>query len=71
MLSEKTTFGWHMGIVVSMAGFKNIRKYDEPKLRLLGIDLRDGEDVKTWLKEYRSSSKGLWLPDPFKQIARN
>ncbi len=61
-LSEKSTFGWHMAMIVTLAGFAKMRKYSPESLRMLGISLKDENDVRTWLQDYRFGEKGLWLP---------
>ncbi len=63
IVSEKETFGWHMAMIVSLAGFTNMRKYPGDRLRMLGIDLKDGNDVRDWLANYRFQKVGLWLPN--------
>jgi hypothetical protein len=62
-ISEKHTFGWHMAIVVSLAGFKEIKKHDPDTLRMMGVSLKDGNDVAKWLKDYKFCDRGLWLPE--------
>ncbi len=61
-LAEKQTFGWHMAMVVTVAGFSNMVKYTPQQLTMLGIHLKNGDDVKQWLKDYRFAKNGLWLP---------
>ena len=63
-LGEKTTFGWHMAMVVTVVGFTEMAKYTPDQLRMMGISLKDGHDIRQWLKDYRFSTNGLWLPDP-------
>ena len=62
-IAEKSTFGWHMAMIVTVAGFTEMEKYTPEKLRMMGISLKGGEDVKRWLENYRFSESGLWLPD--------
>jgi len=64
--SEKATWGWHIGRIISLAGFKKMFKYTPRKLELMGIELRNKDDIVTWLDDYRPSDKGLWLPPDFK-----
>lgn len=66
--SEKITWGWHIAMVVSLAGFKKMVKYSPRKLELMGIELRNKDDVVAWLNDYRPSDKGLWMPPDFKVI---
>lgn len=67
-LSEKTTFGWHMAMVVTVAGFTEMKKYTPDQLRMMGISLKSGDDILKWLKDYRFNKSGLWLPDPQKHF---
>ena len=66
--SEKITWGWHIAMVVSLAGFKKMFKYPPRTLELMGIELRNKDDVVAWLNDYRPSDKGLWMPPDFKVI---
>ena len=68
MLAEKTTFGWHMGMIVTVRGFTQMEKYTPEQLRLMGITLRDGNDIRDWLKNYRFARGGLWLPSPSREL---
>lgn len=65
MTSERSVWGWHLAMIVSPVGFKSFRKYTREGLKLMGVELRDRDDIVTWLKEYRPSDKGLWLPQGF------
>ena len=61
-LAEKSTFGWHMAMIVTVAGFTDMEKYTRYQLRMMGISLKDSTDVKRWLEDYRFKDSGLWLP---------
>ncbi len=65
LLAEREKFGWHLGMIVSLADFKKMEKYKPSQLSMLGIELRNGDDVRCWLQNYQFHQKGLWLPDPF------
>jgi hypothetical protein len=65
LLAEREKFGWHLGMIVTIANFKKMGKYKPSQLSMLGIELRDGDDVRCWLKDYQFHQKGLWLPNPF------
>ena len=62
MLCERPQWGWHLAMIVSVLGFKNTRKYKRDDLERRGIELRDKDDIAGWLRDYRPSDKGLWLP---------
>jgi restriction endonuclease Mrr len=63
-LGEKSTFGWHMAMIVTVGRFTEMDKYTRDELRMMGISLKDGEDVKKWLHDYKFKDSGLWLPSP-------
>ncbi|MBI1904528.1 MAG: restriction endonuclease [Planctomycetia bacterium] len=65
ILGEKHKHGYHLGMIVSLAGYSEMKKYTPSELTLLGIELRDGSHVNEWLREYRFNRKGLWLPNPY------
>ena len=60
-LGEKTTFGWHIAMVVTVSGFTEMDKYTPEQLRMMRISLKDGDDIRRWLKDYRFNQSGLWL----------
>jgi hypothetical protein len=53
-----------MAMVVTVSGFAEMDKYTPHQLRMMGISLKDGDDIRQWLKDYRFNKSGLWLPDP-------
>lgn len=61
-LAEKSTFGWHMAMIVTLTGFTKMKKYTPERLKMNGIELKKGDDVMNWLRDYRFSKGGLWLP---------
>lgn len=65
LLAERGGFGWHLGMIVAIADFKNMEKYRPTQLSMLGVELRGGDDVRCWLQNYRFHQRGLWLPSPF------
>lgn len=65
MTSERSSWGWHLAMIVAPLGFKSFRKFSREKLRMMGVELRDKDDIVRWLKEYRPADKGLWLPKGF------
>ena len=65
LLTEREKFGCHLGMIVTTANFKTMEKYTPLQLSMIGIELRDGEDVHRWLQDYQFNQKGLWLPNPF------
>jgi len=64
MIGEKEKFGWHAAIIVTVAGFTEFEKWDRQQLRLKGIELKDRDDLLIWLRDYKESDNGLWLPHP-------
>ena len=62
MERERPKWGWHLAMICSMAGFKDFKATEISKLRLRGIELRGKEDIMNWLRAYRLSESGLWLP---------
>jgi hypothetical protein len=63
-LGEKSTFGWHMAMIVTVGRFTEMEKYTRDDLKMMGISLKDGQDVKRWLHDYKFKESGLWLPTP-------
>jgi hypothetical protein len=53
-----------MAMIVTVGRFTNIEKYSRADLKMMGISLKDGDDVKRWLSNYRFKETGLWLPNP-------
>jgi hypothetical protein len=70
MQVERPTFGWHSAWIVSAVGFTDFRKYSRTTLKNLGVELKDHEDLKHWLTNYRSDGNGLWLPAPIHELPR-
>lgn len=64
MIGEKEQFGWHAAMIVTVAGFTEFEKWNKEQLKLKGIELKDRDDLLRWLKEYKESESGLWLPEP-------
>lgn len=62
MLRERDKWGWHVAMICSVAGFADFRATDTRELRLRGVELRGKEDICEWLRAYRPSKSGLWLP---------
>ena len=60
--AERPKHGWHMAMIVSLVGFKEFKKYSRVELTLKGIELKDRDAVTSWLRDYRPTDKGLWLP---------
>ena len=65
---ERPRLGWHAAMIVSVAGFKDLRRYTNHELALRGVELRGYDDVKKWLADYKPSDKGLWLPNPLRNL---
>lgn len=62
MMLEKEIFGCNAAMIVSVGGFKDIRKINSEDLQLRGIYLRDKDDLIRWLDDYKQNKNGLWLP---------
>ncbi|WP_161602238.1 restriction endonuclease [Tautonia marina] len=62
--AERQKYGWHVGMIVTIAEFSEMKKYNKSELSMLGIELKNGGDVRGWLNDYKFNNKGLWLPDP-------
>lgn len=63
-LAERERMGWHAAIIVSAVGFKEMKKYSPYQLKMMGIELKDKDDLLRWLREYEQRGDGLWLPKP-------
>lgn len=61
MLAERPSWGWHLAMIVTLAGVKNMRKYTRRQLQFLGIEIRDQSDIAQWLEDYSPNENGLWL----------
>ena len=68
MLAERPKIGWHAAVIVSIQGFKELRKYSNEELTKLGITLKDKNDLIRWLQDYEPNSDGLWLPRPQRDL---
>jgi hypothetical protein len=69
-LRERIKHGWHLGMVVSLGGFKDFKSTSQMELKRLGIELRNGNQVLEWLKEYEPNHEGLWLPNPLRTMPK-
>jgi hypothetical protein len=65
---ERPRHGWHMAMIVSLVGFKDFRKYSRVELSMKGVELKDRDAVTSWLRDYRPTDKGLWLPYPLRYL---
>ncbi len=68
MIQEKPTVGWDAAVIVSVVGFKQLRKYEPKELSAKGIELRGRDDLLRWLEDYEPNENGLWLPAPQKEL---
>ena len=66
VIGEKTKYGWNAAMIVSVVGFKDIKKYTKRDIEMMGIYLKDRDDLRKWLQDYQPNKGGLWLPDPRK-----
>jgi len=62
MLMEQPKFGWNAALIVSHAGFADLRKESAHAVIGKTIHLRDREDLLRWLGDYQPNDAGLWLP---------
>lgn len=59
---ERHKYGWHLALLVSVSGFRNLSSTTPEELRVLGIELRDKESLLRELREYKPRlGEGLWL----------
>jgi hypothetical protein len=64
MTREKPSLGWNIGIIVSLAGFKEFRNTNVESLRNLGIYLKGKKEIVDYLRSYTPRPDGgLWLPN--------
>ena len=68
--AERHRYGWHIGMIVGLKGFKRMRRDNSATLGMFGIELRGVQNVRQWLDQYRPSKSGLWLPTPSNPKAR-
>ena len=68
ILREQENYGWHIGMIVSFFGFKDSDRIERNLLAMKGIELRGKDDIVQWLREYKPSDKGLWLPNPITNL---
>jgi hypothetical protein len=64
MVTEKARHGWHSALIVSLSGFKSLKRESPEGLSLQGIELKEGADIIRWLVDYSYGEGGLWLCDP-------
>jgi DNA-binding Lrp family transcriptional regulator len=62
MMLEQPVFGCNALMIVSVGGFKKMRKISPDDLELRSIYLRDKKDLIRWLDDYKPNKNGLWLP---------
>jgi HJR/Mrr/RecB family endonuclease len=54
----------HQAILVTSSSFTRDAKSEQAQLRNLDLELRDGDDVREWLRTYKfREDYGLWLAD--------
>ena len=64
MIGERDKFGWHAGMIVTVAGYKKFSKWTPQELKMKGLELKDRNDLLRWLRDYKQNAQGLWLPNP-------
>lgn len=71
MVTERARHGWHSALIVSLSGFKSLKRESPEGLSLQGIELKEGADIVRWLDDYSCSREGgLWLCDPKRYMPR-
>ncbi len=60
--------GWTAGMIVSLGGFTDMKKYSPGDLELRNLALRDRADLLKWLADYELTSTGLYLPKPRRRM---
>ena len=64
MMLERARYGWHAAIIVTIKGCSKLQKWTKREIELMGIYLKDRNDLLRWLKDYKQTKSGLWLPNP-------
>lgn len=64
MMMEKQRYGWHAAIIVTLSGYKDLQKCTREQVEMMGVYLRDRNDLLRWLTDYKQTKSGLWLPKP-------
>jgi DNA-binding CsgD family transcriptional regulator len=62
MVSERERFGWHQAWIVTLGGVADTRKFSRYEWRSKGLEVKEKEDLLSWLDGYRPNRDGLWLP---------
>jgi hypothetical protein len=71
MVTERARHGWHSALIVSLSGFKSLKRESPEGLSLQGIELKEGADIIRWLDDYSCRREGgLWLCDPKRHMPR-
>ena len=68
VLNERERHGWHVGMIVSLSGFRNFEKITRQQLVHKGLELKDRNNVIEWLMSYKPNRSGLWLPNPLRRM---
>lgn len=68
LVTERPRYGWHAAVLVSLGGFKRTHTLNRRELSLLGVELKDREDLIDWLGSYKLNHGGLWLPEPARSM---
>ena len=61
IFSERVLHGFHVGVIIASNGYRDLKKFSIPSLSYMGVELRDGQDVRNWLRSYTPSKTGLWI----------
>jgi len=58
---EQPRHGWTLAMIVSLGGFKDMKRFSRSELELRNLHLKGREDVLRWLNSYQLAPDGLWL----------
>jgi hypothetical protein len=64
MMLERQRYGWHAAIIVTLSGYKDLQKWSREQVEMMGVYLKDRNDLLRWLSDYKQTERGLWLPKP-------
>lgn len=64
---EKHRLGWDLAVLWSTSSFTDFRAFSNQDLRMLGLVLKDREEMMHLLRDYKpTTAGGLWLPSDWR-----